>query len=86
MTDFVLCSLNMDHHHIDTTTEFENKNGITCLMNVSFNQFNDNHPGLPTLAYGLGLWMWTTHSEEVFTSKGIVTVYFWYKENRNCPH
>ena len=41
-------------------------------------------PGVPTLAYGVGCWMVTGHTETVMTSKGPVNVYFAYKEDKGA--
>lgn len=37
--------------------------------------------GIPTLAYGIGIWLLVRRSEIVKTSKGDITVYLWYQEN-----
>ena len=40
--------------------------------------------GVPTLAYGMGCWMVIGHKETVTTSKGPVSVYFAYKEDKGA--
>lgn len=37
--------------------------------------------GIPTLSYGIGIWLLVRRTEIVSTSKGDITVYLWYKEN-----
>lgn len=42
--------------------------------------------GIPTLMYGIAGLIMASHTEEVSLNNRDITIYFWYKENRNSPN
>ena len=42
--------------------------------------------GIPTLMYGIAGLIMASHTEEVSINSRNITIYFWYKENRNSPN
>ena len=42
--------------------------------------------GVPTLMYGVAGLLMTRHTEVVSVNGKLITIYFWYKENRGSPN
>lgn len=52
-----------------------------CTNKKTFH-YNVFFSGIPTLMYGIAAIFLITHSEEVFTEKGNVSIYFLLKEDK----
>jgi len=65
-----------------TNREYQN----LTFENAFFTFLKILNLGVPTLAYGVGSWLFVKFEEDVVTPKGVVKIYFLNKEDRNSQH